>query len=110
LAAREPHDPAVAFAGQADDLDDLVHRSRMRVVAGIHRDGLRHRQVAIHPGRLQHDPDARFQLGPLMARIQAEHGDLAGVAPAVTLQNLYDRGLSGPIRSEEREYLPGFDA
>ena len=57
--------------GEPDDLDDLVGRTRVRVVAAVHLDRLAHGEERVDAGRLQHDPD------PLLERMLA----LRGVVP-----------------------------
>jgi hypothetical protein len=105
LAAGQPHDPAVALAGEPDDVDHLVDRTRMRVAARVHRDRLGHGQVAIDPGRLEHDPDPRLELGAVTARVEAQHGDLAAVPAPVALEDLDRCRLAGTVRPEQREDL-----
>ncbi len=41
-----------------------------------------------------------------MGRIDAQHADVAGVAPAVPLQNLDRGGLARAVRAQEREHVP----
>ncbi len=65
---------------EADHLDYLVHRARPRVEPRVHRDGLRHGEVPVHPARLQHDPDLALQPFPLPGRIIAEDPDRTAVA------------------------------
>ena len=45
----------------------------------------------------------------LRARVEAEHGDVAGVALAVALEDLDRRRLAGAVRAEQAEDLAGRD-
>jgi len=95
-----------ALAAQADQVDHLARRAGPGVVAGVQRDGFRHGQVLVHAGLLEHDADPGLDLGPLPARITAEHRDLAAVPVPVPLEDLDGRRLARPVRPEQREDLP----
>ena len=81
LAARQLQHPGVALRGQADQVDHLIDRARMRVVPRVHRDRLDYGQVPVHPGRLQDDPDPALQPLPLPLppRVVSQDLDLAAV-------------------------------
>src|SRR5947207_3063923 len=71
LPARELDDAPVGGIDQANQLDDLAHVARMRVVTGIHRDDFAHRQVGLYPGLLEHDPHPAHQVMLAASRIVA---------------------------------------
>src|SRR5262249_22065410 len=50
-------------------------------------------------------PDALAEADAAALRVQPEHGDGAGVAVPIALEDLDRRGLARPVRSEEREDL-----
>ena len=81
----------------------------MRVVGRVHGERLRHGQVPVYPGRLQHDADVWLQGVALMARVVAEHGHAALVTVAVALEDFDRRRLAGAVRPEQGEDLaPGY--
>src|SRR5439155_24243 len=57
LAAREASDELVALLPEADQLDHLVDRARLRVVAGEEAQVLRDAQRLVHGRGLEHDAD-----------------------------------------------------
>jgi hypothetical protein len=77
----------------------------MRVVAGVHRDGLVDLQEGVDPRRLEHDAHAFAERALGTGRIVPEHRDLARGACPVTLEDLHGRRLPGTVRPEEREHL-----
>jgi len=54
---------------------------------------------------LQHDADPRPPFPAAFARVGAKNGDLAAVAPPVSLKDLDRRGLARAVRAEQGEYL-----
>ena len=110
LSAGQLQHPGVPLLLQAHQLDHLVHRPRPRVVPGVHRDGLRYGEVAVHAAGLQDDPDLALQLPPLPGGVVAEDLHRAAVAGPVALEDLDRGGLPGPVRAEQREDLPALDA
>ena len=109
LAPRELEDAGVPLLLQPDDRDDLVDRSGGRIEACVHRNRLGHREVAVNAGRLEHDADARLQLGTLSTWVDAEHGDVAAVAPPVALEDLHRRRLAGAVGPQQGEHLAAPD-
>ena len=103
LAAREPLDPLVALLGQPDQLDDLVDRPRVGVVAGVARQDLAHRVVRLDRQLLEDDADARPQpaLRAVIGRIDAERLHSSPAPLAESLEDLDGRGLAGAVRPEQ---------
>ena len=93
--------------GEPDQLDHLVDRTRVRVVAGIAREDLPHRVIGLDGQLLQHHPDARAEptLRAVVRRIDAERlHPSAGPVPEA-LEDLDGGGLAGSVGPEEREDL-----
>src|ERR1044072_7572437 len=92
LAAGEPAGALVGLALEADQLDRLLDRPRLRVVAGVEGEGLAHRQVGVRSAVLEDDADplAPGTGGPLL--VLAQHGDLTGAGIAIALEDLDRRG------------------
>ena len=109
LAPGQLEHPGVALVLEADQVDHLVHRPRVRVEGGVHGDRLAHREVPVDARGLQHDPDAALQRGPVTAGIDAKNADLAAVTSPVALENLHRGGLARPVRAEQREDLAWAD-
>ena len=94
-----------AFSSQADDVDHLVDRPRVLVVAAEEREALARGEVLVHRRRLQHDADARAPVARRAGGIGAEHRHGASVAASVALEDLDRRRLAGAVRAEQREDL-----
>ena len=109
LAAREQLDASALLAGQAHELDELADRAAARVVAPVHGQDLRHRQLGLGGGLLQDDADALAQRPLAVLGVVAEDAHLAGAACAVALEDLGRGGLARAVGSEEAEDLPGGD-
>ena len=108
LAPGERRDAGVLLRAQADELDHLFGRPRVRVVAGVHGEDLGDGQVTVDPRGLQHDTDVRLQRLAFVARVVPEHRHLALVPMAEALQDLDRRRLAGAVRPQQREDLaPG---
>ena len=61
------------------------------------------------PDDLEHDADAVAERPARRPGVLAEHGDVAGRAPAVALEDL-DRGrLAGAVLAEQAVHLAGLD-
>ena len=107
LAAREALDPVVGLLRQPDQLDHLVDRSRVRVVAGVAGQHLAHRVVRLDRQLLEDDADARAQpaLRAVVGRVDAERLHPAAAPLPEPLEDLDRRGLAGPVRTEQREHL-----
>ena len=54
-------------------------------------------------------PIARLQLGTLSTWVDAEHCDVAAVAPPVALEDLHRRRLAGAVGSQQGEHLAAPD-
>ena len=79
--------------------------ARALVVAGEEREALGDRQRLVHRRRLQDDADLLAPSLVGLGRVRAEHGDRAGVALAVALEDLDGRRLAGAVGAEEAEDL-----
>src|SRR5450755_1487818 len=66
---------------------------------------LSHSDVAIDPRALQHDPDLGTKGPRALARVQAEHGHIAGGPLPVTLEDLDGGRLAGTVRPQQPEHL-----
>src|SRR5207247_6708883 len=105
LSTRELPYERMRFLLQPDDADHFVHGPRALVVAGEERQALAHAQVLVHRGRLEHDADAASPVARRACRVDPEYGDGAGVAAAVSLEDLDRRRLAGAVRAEQGENL-----
>ncbi len=56
---------------------------------------------------LEHDADARLELGTVTARIEPQHPYRPVVRRAVAFEHLHGGRLAGAVRPEQREYLAG---
>ena len=81
---------------------------RRRVERGEVVHHLAHGQLVELAGALQHDADPGPPVLAGRVRVDAEHADLAAVAPPVALQDLHRGGLAGAVRSEQGEHLAAF--
>ena len=90
---------------EPDDPDHLLDVARGGVEAGPVGDRLAHGQVLVDARALQHDPHARAQVGVARRRVVAEHGDVAGAAAAVALEDLDRRRLARAVGPEQPEDL-----
>jgi len=52
------------------------------------------------PARLEHDADARQEVGPLALGVEAEHAHGAALRPAISLAGLQGGGLAGSVRAQ----------
>ena len=107
LSAGQTLHPVVRLLAEPDQLDDLVHRTRVRVVAGVAGEHLAHRVVRLDRQLLQHDTDPRTQpsLGTAIGGVHAEGLDTAAAAVTETLEDLDGRGLAGAVGAEQGEHL-----
>ena len=90
---------------QSDHFQGFPHLPGARVVPGIKRHALLHRQFRFGFRLLQHHPDTGPPLATSLGGVLSEHGHFATGAMAEALQNLHRRGLSRPVRPEERKHL-----
>src|SRR6185369_6977849 len=105
LPAREPTRTRVALLLEPDQLDHLVDRPRVLVVAGELGQLLGDGDVLVHGRGLQQDPYPSPPVEPGGLRIGAEHLYLAGIASAVALEDLDRRRLAGAVRPQQAEDL-----
>src|SRR5450755_1099214 len=66
---------------------------------------LSHSDVAIDPRALQHDPDLGTKGPRALARVEAEHGHVAGGPLPVALEDLDGGRLAGTVRPQQPEHL-----
>src|SRR5436190_1182414 len=90
---------------EANQLDHLVDRARLRVVAGEEAQVLRDAQRLVHGRGLEHDADPVAPGTACPRRVDAEHLDLPRIALAVALEDLDGGGLAGAVRAEQAEDL-----
>jgi hypothetical protein len=105
LASRQGAQEGVGLLLQAGDRDDLVDVAWVRVHRREVRQRLARRDVAIHPGRLQDDPDPRAQRARALLGVVSEDGHDAAGAVAVALEDLHGRRLAGSVGAEQAEDL-----
>jgi len=109
LAAGQGLHLGVGLVGQADQGDHLVDRQPPGVHPPVELDQLARAEVLVDPGLLEHDADAFAVVAPAGLRVEAEHLDVAGRAPPVTLEDLHGGRLPGAVRAEQCEHLPRLD-
>jgi hypothetical protein len=109
LAARQRAHVRVGLLLQAGDRDDLLDVARMRVEVGEVAQRLAWRDVAIHAGRLQDDPDPLAQRPRLLLGIVSEHRYDPARSSAVALEDLDRRGLACAVGPEQAKDLAGGD-
>ncbi len=101
LASGKLHDPLVTLLLKTDDLDDLIHFSWVGVVTTVELDRFGDGEEAFDTGLLQNDPDPFLERSFVLAWVEPQHLNFAGVALAVTLEDLDGGGLSGPVRPKQ---------
>ncbi len=107
LTTGERLHPVVCLVCEPNELDHLVNRPRIRVVAGIARERLADREERLDGKLLEHNPHAFPQLaaGCRVCRVITEHENVTAVSLAKALEDLDDRGLACAVRPEQREDL-----
>ena len=91
--------------GEPDELEQLLRRPWVRVGGAVELDRLAHLDRRVQPGLLEHDADLLPEAALALARVVAEHRDLAGVGLAVAFEDLDHRRLAGAVGAEQREHL-----
>src|ERR1039457_6500235 len=107
LATREGLDPCISLLRESDKGNDLVDRSRRRVVPGIAGQYLPHRIIGFDRQLLEDDADAGPQ-PPLRlphCRVDAQGLDLSRTTVPEALEYLDGGGLAGPVGPEESKHL-----
>ena len=99
-AAGESAHPDVALLLEVEQGDHLGSRVRIRIGRRVQLDRLRDREHRLDRRLLGDDPDSLAQGARRALRVDAQHGDRAGVAPAVPLENLEHRRLARAVRAE----------
>ena len=105
LPAGEASHERVALLLEADELDDVADRARLRVVAGEEREILGDGEAVVEGRGLEDDADPLAPVEARGGRILAEHGHRPAVALAVALEDLDGRRLAGAVRAEQPEDL-----
>ena len=105
MAAREGADALPGLRRQADQLEDVGDVATTPVARPVQLERLADVELALDPGRLQHDPDPITQLAPASARVGAEHRHLTGRAVTMTLEDLDRCRLPGAVVPEQRVHL-----
>src|ERR1039458_6215668 len=105
LPAGELLDPDARLLLQADQLDDVVSRKRLRVVAAVEVDHLAHREVGLDGALLQDHADPPAEAATGGGGIGAENLDPPRVPVTVALEDLDDRGLARAIGTEQAKDL-----
>ena len=95
----------VALLLEADELDDVADRPRLRVVAGEQREILGDGEAVVEGRGLEDDADPLAPVETRGGRVLAEHGHRPAVALAVALEDLDGRRLAGAVRAEQPEDL-----
>src|SRR5438874_600107 len=90
---------------ESDKGDGVIDTARGRVVAGVQRETLPHRQARFGFAFLEDHSDAFPPLGPGLGRVDAEHAYLAFRATAETFEDLDCGGLARTVGTEEGEDL-----
>src|ERR1039458_3287658 len=105
LPTRELLDAHARLLLQADQLDDVVGRERLRVVAAVEVDHLAHREVRLDGAFLQDHADPPAEVAAGGGGIGAENLDTSVVAAAVALEDLDDGGLARAVGTEQAKDL-----
>ena len=105
LAAREVAPGSGGDRTQPDEVEQLVGRHRLGVVAGEEVEDAARPQHGVHAAALEHDPDAAAERGVVGHGIEPEHAHLAGGGAPVALERLDGRRLAGAVGPEHDEHL-----
>jgi hypothetical protein len=109
LAAGQRVGAGVRAVAEADEVEDLVRRARVRVGRAVELDRLAGGDLRLQALLLQNDADPLAE-GPLAAPgVEPEDVQIARVGAPVALQDLHERRLPGAVRTEDREHLAAAD-
>ena len=106
LATGEPCDALGPLGGETDEVDDLGDRTRIRVIACVHRYQLLDSEIGVDSRGLQDDPDAGLELGALMTGVASQDPHLAGISRPVPLQDLYVVVFPAPLGPRSAKISP----
>src|SRR2546423_787845 len=109
LPTRKAANYLVSLLAEADQLDDVVYRTRVRVVAGEQAQALGGCQRLVHRRGLEHDADLLAPAAAGKRGVDAEHLDAAAVPLAGALEDLDGRRLARAVRAEQAEDLAALD-
>jgi hypothetical protein len=109
LAAGEGLDRLVPLLGEPDEFQHLLRVAGMGVRSRVHPDGLQHPHGRAVAALLQNHADPLAELLLTCGGVESEHGDPAGVAFPVALQDLAKRGLAGAVGPKQPEHLAAGD-
>ncbi len=109
LAARQDAVRNACRIGQAGLLEQRVRIERIAVEPGVQPEDLGRPCLGVDAAGLEHQPDPRPERRTVPPRVEAEDPDLAGVGPAVALDDLDRRRLPGAVRPEQRDDRPRRD-
>ena len=90
---------------EPDEPEHLVEVARGGVVAGVEAQALADGEVELRRGLLQDDAEAVAPAAAGVARVGAEHLDVAGGGVAEALEHLDGGRLAGAVRAEQGEDL-----
>ena len=107
LAAREMAPGGGRDGAQADQVEQLVRGSGIRVVAGEEVEDPARPEHRVHATALEHDTDAARERGVVGHGIQPEDPYVAGDGPAVALERLDRRRLARAVGPQYHDHLSG---
>ena len=90
---------------QLDRARRAASRPRDVEVAGVDQQVLAHGELEVQRRLLGHHAQAPLERARLVARVEAQHPQLAGVARRQAREHPHGRGLAGAVRAEEAEAL-----
>ena len=105
LAAREVAPGRAGDRTQPHEVEELVHRHRIGVVAGEEVEDAARPEHGVDAAALEHDPDAAAEGGVVGDGPEPEDAHLAGGRPPVALERLDRRRLAGAVGPEHDEHL-----
>ena len=107
LAAREVTPGCAGDRTQPHEVEQLVRRHRLGVVAGEEVEDTARPQHGIDAAALEHHPDAAAERSVVGEGVEPEDAHLAGGRAPVALERLHRRRLAGAVGPEQDEHLAG---
>ena len=107
LAARERHEPRVAFLAQPELIDEPIAVDRMTIERRPERHGLANFDALLQLRRLQLHADAFLQRVHIASGIESQHRDAAAIDAPQALDALHRRRLARAVRADQAEDLSG---
>src|SRR5207302_3492010 len=105
LPARQLGHPGVALLLEPYQLQHLITRSWLRVVAAKHVDGLSDREVRIDASRLKDDAELFLEAAVVGGGVVAKDRAFAAAASPAAFEDLDRGGLSRAVGPEHGEHL-----